>query len=339
MLLDQSIRPSAGYSSVYTNYGSIQNKGVELSINYKKQLNKDWNIGATLTGSSLKNKVIKMGADLLSENGSTTNDGSNVGAVSASSGVHWDGHSICREGYAVGSFYGYVVEGIFQSQAEVDAANAAAKAAGHDAPYQMAKTSAGDFKYKDLNKDGFIDQKDMTILGNGFPKVNYGLTLNASYKNWDFSVYAYGVLGQQIYSYSAMTLSTIYGTDNGTIPNILKSSSAEAWTPANHSTTLSKLTVLDYNQNMRGSSAWVKNGDFLKINNVQVGYSFPRNMLKPLHIESARLSLAVQNLFCISSYNKYGDPEVGQGSVLYTGLDTGRYPNPRVYSIGLNIQL
>jgi len=90
---------------------------------------------------------------------------------------------------------------------------------------------------------------------------------------------------------------------------------------------------------MRGSSAWVKNGDFLKINNVQVGYSFPRNMLKPLHIESARLSLAVQNLFCISSYNKYGDPEVGQGSVLFTGLDTGRYPNPRVYSVGLNIQL
>jgi len=342
LLLDQSIRPSAGYSSVYTNYGSIQNKGIEVSINYKKQINKDWNVGATLTGSTLKNKVIKMGADLLSENSSWPNgspDGSNQAAVAASSGVHWNGHSICREGYAVGSFYGYVVEGVFQSQAEVDAANAASKAAGHTAPYQLDKTSAGDFKYKDINKDGFIDQNDMTILGNGFPKVNYGLTLNASYKNWDFSVYAYGVLGQQIYSYSAMTLSTIYGTDNGTIPNILTSASAEAWTPQNHSTTLSKLTILDNNQNMRGSSAWVKNGDFLKINNVQVGYSFPRNVLKPLHIESARLSLAVQNLFCISSYNKYGDPEVGQGSVLFTGLDTGRYPNPRVYSVGLNIQL
>jgi len=343
LLLDQSIRPSAGYSSVYTNYGSIQNKGIEVSINYKKQINKDWNIGATLTGSSLKNKVLKMGADLLSVNTDGTNDGSNVGAVAATSGVHWDGHSICREGYAVGSFYGYQVEGVFQSQAEVDAANAAAIAAGHS-QYQMAKTTAGDFKYKDISgpngkPDGFVDQYDMTILGNGFPKVNYGLTLNASYKNWDFSVYAYGVLGQQIYSYSAMTLSTIYGTDNGTIPNILKSASAEAWTPQNHSTTLSRLTIIDNNQNMRGSSAWVKNGDFLKINNVQVGYSFPRNMLKPLHIESARLSLAVQNLFCISSYNKYGDPEVGQGSVLFTGLDTGRYPNPRVYSVGLNIQL
>jgi TonB-dependent starch-binding outer membrane protein SusC len=337
LLLNQSIRPSAGYTSVYTNYGEIQNKGIEFSVNYKKQIDQDWNIGATLTGSSLKNKVITMGADLLSVNTDATNDGSNQGGVAATSGVHWDGHSICREGYAVGSFYGYEVEGVFQSKAEVDAANAAAVAKGHT-QYQMANTSAGDFKYKDLNGDGFIDQKDMTILGNGFPKVNYGLTLNASYKNWDFSVYTYGVVGQKIYSYSAMTLSNIYGTDNGTIPNILNSSSEEAWTSTNHSNTLSKLSILDFNQNMRGSSAWVKNGDFLKINNVQVGYNFDKNLLKPLHIESLRLNVSVQNVVCISSYNKYGDPEAGQGSVLYTGLDTGRYPNPRIYTVGLNLQ-
>jgi len=337
LLLYQSIRPSAGYTSVYTNYGEIQNKGIEFSVNYKKQINQDWNIGATLTGSSLKNKVVKMGADLLSVNTDETYDGSNKGAVASSSGVHWDGHSICREGYAVGSFYGYQVEGVFQSKAEVDAANAAAVAKGHT-QYQMANTSAGDFKYKDINGDGFIDQKDMTILGNGFPKVNYGLTLNASFRNWDFSVYSYGVLGQQIYSYSAMALSNIYGTDNGTIPNILKSSAAEAWTPTNHSNTLSKLSVLDFNQNMRGSSAWVKNGDFFKISNIQVGYNFDKRILKPLSVESARLYVSVQNAFCFSSYNKYGDPEAGQGSVLYTGLDTGRYPNPRIYSFGLNIQ-
>jgi len=337
LLLDQSIRPSAGYSSVYTNFGEIQNKGLEFSVNYKKQINQDWNIGGTLTGSSLKNKIVEIGPDQFYVNGTTTNDGSNVGAVGATSGVHWDGHSIMREGYAVGSFYGYEVEGVFQSPAEVAAANAAAKAAGH-AQYQMVNTSAGDFKYKDLNDDGFIDQKDMTILGNGFPKVNYGLTLNASYKNWDLSIYTYGVLGQKIYSYSAMALSNIYGTDNGTIPNILNSSSAEAWTPENQSTTLSKLSIMDYNQNMRGSSAWVKNGDFLKVSNLQVGYNFDKQLLKSLSIESTRLYVSVQNLFCISSYNKYGDPEAGQGSVLYTGLDTGRYPSPRIYSFGLNIQ-
>jgi TonB-linked SusC/RagA family outer membrane protein len=338
LLLYQSIRPSAGYNSVYTNYGEILNQGIEFSANYRKKLNKDWNIGATLTGSTLKNEIRKIGADIFNVNGTTTNDGSNVGAVAATSGVHWDGHSISREGYAVGSFYGYEVEGVFQTAAEVKALNDLAKAAGHADGYQKS-AAPGDFKYKDLNGDKFIDEKDMTILGNGFPKVNYGLTLNASYKNWDFSVYAYGVIGQKIYSYSAMTLSNIYPGDNQTIPNILKSSAAEAWTPENKSNTLSRLTIIDPNYNMRGSSAWVKDGDFLKINNVQIAYNFNKTLLKPLHIESARINVSVQNLICISSYNKYGDPESGQGSVLYTGLDTGRYPNPRVYSVGLNIQL
>jgi len=76
----------------------------------------------------------------------------------------------------------------------------------------------------------------------------------------------------------------------------------------------------------------------LKISNIQIGYNFDKSLLKALSIQSTRLYVSVQNVFCISSYNKYGDPEAGQGSVLYTGLDTGRYPNPRIYSFGLNIQ-
>jgi TonB-dependent starch-binding outer membrane protein SusC len=337
LLLNMSIRPSAGYNSVYTNYGEVSNKGVELSINYKKQINQDWSIGAILTGSSLKNKVKKMGADLFSVSTNNTNDGSNVGAVGSSSGVHWDGHSICREGYAVGSFYGYKVEGIFQSDDEVITANADARAKGH-AQYQMAETTKGDYKYKDINDDGFIDSKDMTILGNGFPKVNYGLTLTTSYKNWDLSIYSYGVLGQKLYSYSAMRLSNMYGTDDGTIPNLLTSASNDAWTEANHSNSTTKLSILDLNQNMRGSDAWIKNGDFLKISNIQIGYNFNKNLLKSLHIEGLRLNVSVQNVVCISSYNKYGDPEAGQGNVLFTGLETGHYPNPRIYTVGLNLQ-
>lgn len=339
LLLYQSIRPSSGYTQVYTNYGEIENKGIEFSLNYKKQINQDWNLSATLTGSTLKNKVVKMGSDLFSENTSTTNDGSNQGAIGAPAGTHWNGHSICREGYAVGSFWGYQVEGIYQSQAEIDAANAAAIAAGHSGGYNNgSKTVPGDFKYKDIDGDGFLSDKDMTILGNGFPKLNYGLTLNASYKNWDVSVYTYGVAGAKIYSYSAMTLSNMFPSDNGTTPNVLKEVAQTAWTPSNHSTTMSRLSFLDLNYNMRGSDAWVKKGDFLKISNVQVGYNLDKKLLKSIGIESTRLYVSVQNLMCFSSYNKYGDPEAGQGSVLYTGLDTGRYPSARTYSFGLNIQ-
>lgn len=340
LLLYKTLRPSTGFTQVYTNYGEIRNKGIEVSINYNKKLNQDWTIGATLNGSSLQNKVIKMGTPLYKSNTGSTNDGSNVGAVGADSGVRWTGHSISQEGYAVGSFYGYVVEGVFQSQAEVDAANAAATAAAGGAAtnYQEAKTSAGDFKYKDLNGDGKITDADRTVLGNGFPKLNYGLTLNASYKNWDISVYAYGVSGQKINSYAAMQLSNMVQTDNSSTPNILKSSANEAWTPTNHSNTLSKLSILDNNFNMRASDRWIKNGDFLKISNLQIGYNFSKKLLTPLRLQSVRIYASIQNLACISSYNKYGDPEAGQGSVLFTGVDTGRYPMPRTYSFGVNMQ-
>jgi TonB-dependent starch-binding outer membrane protein SusC len=344
LLLYQSIRPSSGYTQVYTNYGEIENKGIEFSVNYKKEINPDWYFSATLTGSSLKNEVVKMGADLFSENTGTTNDGSNIGPIGAPSGTHWNSHSICREGYAVGSFYGYKVEGIYQNQAEIDAANNAAIAKGHSGGYNNgSKTVPGDFKYKDISgpagvPDGFLDANDMTILGNGFPKLNYGLTLNTSYKNWDFSIYAYGVTGAQIYSYSAMTLSNMFPSDNGTTPNVLNEVAKDAWTASKPSTTTPRLSFLDLNYNMRGSDEWVKKGDYLKISNVQVGYNFDKNMLKAIHVEGARVNFSIQNLFCFSSYNKYGDPEAGQGSVLYTGLDAGRYPNSRTYAIGLNIQ-
>jgi outer membrane receptor protein involved in Fe transport len=331
LLLYQTVRPSSGYTQVYTNYGDIENKGFELSLNYKKQINQDWLFGAILTGSTLTNKIIKMGADLFSEN--------TQGAVGATSGTHWNGHSICREGYAVGSFWGYEVDGIYQSQAEIDSYNNAAIAAGHPGGYNNGSTTvAGDFRYKDLNGDGFIDDKDRTILGNGFPKLNYALTLNAAYKNWDISVYTYGVSGAKIYSYSAMTLSNMFPSDNGTTPNVLKEVAASAWTPDNPSTTMSRLSFLDLNYNMRGSDEWIKKGDYFKIGTVQIGYNIDRDLLKKIRLESARVNFSIQNLLTISSYNKYGDPESSQGSILFTGLDTGHYPIPRIYSFGLTMQ-
>lgn len=337
LLLNQAIRPSAGYTEVYTNYGEIQNKGFEFSVNYRKQLNSDWSISAALTGSTIKNEIKEIGSDLFFENTETTDDGSNVGAIGAPSGTHWNGHSIMREGYAVGSFYGYKVEGIFQSQQEVDAANAAAVAAGHG-QYQNQGTGPGDFKYRDLNEDGFIDENDMDILGNGFPKANYGFNFNVTYKNFDLGVYTHGVIGAKIYSYSAMTLSNMFPSDNGTTPNLLSEASQNAWTPENQSTSMSKLSFLDLNYNMRGSDAWVKKGDYFKIDNIQLGYNLNDDLLALLHLQGVRVYAAVQNAVTFSSYNKYGDPEVGQGSVLYTGLDSGRYPMPRTYSFGLNIQ-
>lgn len=325
LLIERSLRPSSGYTSVYTNYGKIRNNGFEFTVDYKKYVNRDFSFGVTLTGSTLKNKIVKMGADM-------TGQGETVGTD-----MGWENSSICREGYAVGSYYGYVVDGIFTNRSDIDALNAQAQANGYDA-YQYTGTDVGDYKYRDLNGDGHIDASDMTILGNGFPKLNYGLNLSAQYKNFDFSIYFYGVLGSDILSYSAMTLSTMYNSD-GAINNILKDRFANAWSEANPHGTETRLTYMDPNWNRRVSSAWVKSGDFLKINNLQIGYNVPEKILRHAKIDAARVYFSIQNLCTISGYNKYGDPEVGSTeNLLYNGLDVGRYPYPRIYTLGLNVK-
>ena len=328
LLLYRNMRPSTGHGQVYTNAGHIQNKGFEFSVSYNKRFG-DWNLGATLTGSTLKNKVIEVGDPIynnLDANGDLiTDDGDN-----------WTNHSVTMEGHAVGSYYGYVVEGIFQNQAEVDAANALAKENGYDA-YQVNATTVGDFKYKDLNGDGHIDGDDQKVLGNGFPKLNYGLTLNASWKNWDAMIYMYGVAGMKINSYAAMKMTQLYKTGGG-IQNTLKEYINNAWSESNTNTMYPRMTINDNNTNMKASDAYVKKGDFLKIANIQIGYTFPKRWLQPLRMDNARIFASVENLACFSGYNKFGDPEVGNAAVLQTGFDGGRYPYPRTFTFGLSVQ-
>ena len=333
LLLERQIRPSAGNSSIYTNFGQINNYGFEFSINYNKQLNKDWTINVAFNGSTLKNEIKKMGVDYTAtcsgSNGTysaeDSMDGSNVGAVNGT-GFVWDGHSICREGEAVGSYYGYKVAGIIKTEEEL----AKAKAQGQ-------KAEIGDYLFVDTDGNGTLDDDDRVILGNGLPAFNFGLNLSATYKNWDFSLYTYGVLGMDILSYSKMRYSIMNPSDDSWTPALLQESYDNMWSTDNPNGTLARLTRLDNNKNSRVSDAWIENGNFLKISNIQVGYNLPRDFAKKLMIQNARIYFAVQNLLCISPYNKYGDPEVGQGNVIYTGLDTGRYATPRTFQFGVNL--
>lgn len=353
LLIERQIRPSAGYTSIYTNFGQIDNTGFEFSVNYNKQLNKDWSINVAFNGSTLKNKIKKMGNDYTAtcSGGNSTYsaddiDGSNLGAVNGT-GFLWDNHSICREGYAVGSYFGWVVDKIYTSQAEIDADNKNATAKGNEGVpehlqtttwYQYEGTKVGDWRYKDLNGDGKVDESDRTVIGNGLPKFNFGLNLSAKYKDWDFSVYTYGVLGMDILSYSKMRFSNMNKSDDSWTPALLKDSYADMYNAeSNPNGKLARLTALDNNKNSRISDAWIEKGDFFKISNVQVGYTVPREWLAPLGLTAVRAYASVQNLCTISPYTKYGDPEIGQGSVIYTGLDTGRYATPRTYMFGLNV--
>ncbi len=333
LLIERQIRKSSGYSSIYTNFGQIDNKGFEFSINYNKKLNKDWGINVAFNGSTLTNKIKKMGVDYTSTCGGSnstysaedTMDGSNVGAVNGA-GFVWDNHSICREGEAVGSYYGYKVAGIINSEEDL----AKAKAQGQNA-------KMGDFLFVDTDNNGTLDDSDRQILGNGLPSFNYGLNISASYKDWDFSIYTHGVFGMDILSYSKMRMSIMNPSDDSWTPALLKESYDNMWSASNTGASLPRLTRLDDNKNSRVSDAWIENGNFLKISNIQIGYNIPKPLLSTIGITAARAYFAIQNLCTISPYTKYGDPEVGQGDVIYTGLDTGRYATPRTFQFGLNI--
>ena len=336
LLIFKQIRGSAGFKEVYTNYGEIENKGFEFAIGYHKQLNKDFGINVRLNGSTLSNKVKKMGDPVYntcSDNG-TTIDGHQVGAVDGAS-EFWTNHSICMEGEAVGSYFGYEFDGIIQDEADLADYKKRITSDDYSKCDANHPLSVGDAKFKDLNGDGKLDQNDRTIIGNGFPTLNYGINVGATYKDWDFNLYMYGVFGQDILSYSAMKMSSMTQLDDQCVPNILQDSYNDAY--RNGSGSLPRLTILDPNRNSRVSDLWVKNGNFLRISNLQVGYTLPKNIVNMLSIQKARVYLGVSNLLTISPYNKYGDPEVGGGSVLYTGLDTGRYPMPRTFMGGINV--
>jgi TonB-dependent starch-binding outer membrane protein SusC len=332
LLLNRTMRPSTGHSSVYTNAGHIRNSGFEFSVNYTKNLG-NWTLGATATGSTLKNKVIDVGDPIYSSSNAK-------GSSDVDAGDQWASHSVTMNGSTVGSFYGYVVEGIWQNQDEITAANAAAsqKTGGTVTSYQTfgGSPQPGDYKYKDVNGDGYITGADEGNLGNGFPSLNYGLTLNARYKNFDAMVYMYGVSGMKIYSYSAMKLSQLYKTSGG-IQNTMVDYLNNAWSSTNPTGKYSRLTIKDENYNRQQSSAWVKDGDFMKVANIQIGYNFPKSLINKLLLDNARIYISVENLTTLTGY-KYGDPEIGNSSVLETGFDAGRYPYPRTFTAGLQLQ-
>jgi len=333
LLLYRNVRPSTGYNNVYTNAGQIRNSGFEFFATYQKKVG-DWTYNIKLNGSTLKNKVIDVGDPIVSTDGAGINEG-------------WDEWSRTMNGHPIASFYGYKVASIFQNQAEIDAANAAAKAAGSpNGTYQGQSVRPGDFKFQDLDGNGYVTDADRKILGNGFPKLNYGLNAGITYKNWDANIFLYGIAGQQILSYSYKTLTSANG---GGFHNILKEAYANAWRPDNPNAVFPLISNKDQNKNInqRVSDFYVKKGDFLRIQNIQIGYTFSKKQTGSLKMENARIFVSVENLATITGY-KGGDPEIGgnlrtntmvsdDNGILRTGFDAGRYPFPRMFVAGFSI--
>jgi TonB-linked SusC/RagA family outer membrane protein len=326
LLLRRSVRWSTGYQTIYTNAGLVRNSGLEVTANYQNRIG-EWRYNIKLNGSTLKNEAIDIGEPLWSSSGVDGQD-------------QWNNWARSVDGAPINQWYGYRVEGVFQNQAQIDEYNARAKAAGaargeNISYYQTANTKPGDFIYKDMNGSGHLTVDDRDVLGDGFAKLNYGLTLGLSYKNWDISVFMYGVGGQKILSYSQrkLTFNKIPGVG---YKNILKTAYEQAWRTTNPTNEHSRLSNTDQNQNYRVSDYFIHNGDFLRMQNIQLGYSVPREWIRPLKMENVRLNASVDNLFIITGY-KFGNPEVGGNSINTQGLDGGGYPLPKTFTFGISV--
>ena len=320
LILSKSIRPSAGFDSITTNFGKIRNKGWEFALGFKKQFNRDFFFSASATANTNWNRAIDVGSG-------TTSSGT--------TGAAWENKQVCYNGLPLGTYQGYVVDHIISDQGEIDALNAkAVQIYGEGSYYDKYSTAPGDFLFVDTNGDGHITTEDKQYLGDGFAKLNFGLNLSANYKNWDASAYMYGALGQKVLSWAKRLVTTPKSADNG-YTNLLREAATNFWTTSNHNAAYPRISATDDSDNYRVSDFYVEKADYLKISNFQIGYTFDRKIFGDA-VRNLRLYASINNLLTISPYNKFGDPEVS-GGVTTQGYDSGRYPFPRTYMFGVQV--
>ncbi|TPG33892.1 SusC/RagA family TonB-linked outer membrane protein [Flavobacterium pectinovorum] len=301
LLLDVQIPGTSGYQTSLQNVGSVRNHGIELALN---TVNFDgdfkWKTSFNITFN--KNEVTDLGGDYERP----------AGGGSASKAIANTG--ILRVGEPVGLFYGYVTDGLFQTQAEVDAGIASGQAG----------VKLGDRRYKDINGDGKLDAKDRAILGYAQPDFFYGMTNTFSYKNFDLNVLINGVQGNDV-----LNLNVNAETD------INAPGSNNRWTPTNTNTDVPRTT-----KETRLTNKQVEDGSYLRIQNISFGYEMPKIVFKNTFVESIRLYVSLQNYFTFTNYKGY-NPDVnsfGQDN-LSIGVDRGGYPAAKTFLMGLNVKL
>lgn len=290
------------------NVADMENRGVEFELGYQKRFG-ELNLNLRSNLSFLQNEVTYLGEGKEFLEGGTN--------------IQNSAYPVTRiaNGQAIGSFYGFKTEGIFQNQAEI---NAYTGANGLIQP----NARPGDFRYADLTSDGKIDQADRTFIGDPTPNVTYGLTLNAAYKNFDLLVFGQGVGGNQIYQ----------GIRRLDIPNAnWQSKALDRWTGEGTSNTYPRLSTDDPNKNFSNpSSFFLENGDYFRIKTLQIGYSLPTSLIQKAGLAKARIYVSSNNLVTFTKYTGF-DPEIGTGGSY--GIDRGIYPQSRSFLFGLNIGL
>ena len=298
MLVKASIPITSGFedtTTTYTNAGKVRNQGIEMSlhtINLTGELGWETNLTATYN----KNKIKDLNSDVPYYINQINN--SYV--------------TMLAKDYPINVFYGYVTDGIFQNQSEV---NTHAVQPGAE---------PGDIRFRDLNNDGVINDSDRTVIGNPNPSWLFSMNNSLSYKGFELSVFLQGIAGNKIYNANNIDNTGMAAAYNQTT-DVLK-----RWQGEGTSNSMPRAVFGDPNQNTRESDRFVENGSYLRLKNITLSYTFPKQWLQKAQIENARLSLSCENVATITGYSGF-DPEVG-----INGIDQNRYPISRTFSLGLN---
>ncbi|HEX8330735.1 MAG TPA: TonB-dependent receptor [Hymenobacter sp.] len=305
---------SGTYESVNSNAASAYNRGVDFSLTSHNFTGSEGalNWSTTFNVSAFKTRLESLGAGV-PYNG----QGSLSGTI-----VRYDINQ------AFGSFYGYVKEGLIQTQEELLALNAAANVGNpkNDKFYQLSGTAPGDIKYRDLNGDGTITDADRQFIGNPNPNFTFGMTNTASFKGFDLSFFIQGVQGNDVYNLNRyITESALYSTTNGTTRILNR------WTGPGTSNDIPRAVNGDPNNNLRVSTHYIEDGSFVRLKNLTFGYTLPKSILNRIAANQLRVYVTGQNLITLTKYTGF-DPEVSA-----SGVDLGIYPQARVFMGGLSI--
>lgn len=198
----------------------------------------------------------------------------------------------------------------------------------------LGKPIWGDVKYVDVNNDGAIDERDKTVIGNPHPDFTFGFTNTFRYKNFDLSVFLQGSVGNDI-----MNLTYRNGTSNSQLYQNALTDALNYWTVDNPNTNIPRPIGALSNTNLEISDRYVEDGSYVRIQNVTLGYSLPSSLISKAKLSRVKVYASAQNLFTFTKYSGY-DPEIGSlnQNVLLSGIDNGRYPSPRTFSFGLNVE-
>lgn len=309
MLVPAIVPVTTGYSSTVVpsvNAASMQNKGVEITLSTKNLKGAfSWNTDLNISFNQNRIKSLNDSTPLYVDSY----------GLNANFGIDQAGHP-------ANEFYGFVSNGVFQNQKEVD--DHALQQPGTES---YNSTSPGDIRFTDLNSDGVINSDDRTYIGNPSPKFIYALNNSFGYKDFDLGIFLQGVYGNKIFNANNIYQESMSVAENQTVRTLRR------WSGEGSSHDMPRAIYGDPNQNNRVSNRYVEDGSYLRIKNITLGYTFPRQIIKPLKLSSLRLYAACQNAFTFTHYSGF-DPEVG-----VNGVDYSVYPVTRTFSVGLNLNL